>query len=93
MWNKSDAHPDHDCEVFVIAKDLERGEKICQIDFYNAEEDCFLDCDGEKMCILYWQEIRFPELPPELQDEKIPVLVHIFGKPKRFPVRRGAYTH
>ena len=88
MWNKSDTHPDHDCEVFVIAEDLENGEKIRQLDFYNAEEGCFLECDGEKLCLLYWEEVRFPELPRELMNEEIPVLVHKFGKPKRFPVRR-----
>lgn len=88
MWNKSDTHPDYDCEVFVIAEDLENGKKIRQIDFYNAEEDCFLDCDEDSLHLLYWQEVRFPELPQELMNEEIPVLIHQFGKPKRFPVRR-----
>ena len=88
MWNKSNTRPDHDCEVFVIAEDLTDGGKICQIDFYNAEDGCFLDCDGEKLQLLYWQEIECPDLPQELRDEEIPVLIHRFGKPKRFSARR-----
>jgi hypothetical protein len=74
-WIPATQRPDHDCEVFVLAEttddyyDYEKGLIILQSDSYNAEDDFFSESDDDRLRIICWQEMKYPEVPAEYKDK------------------------
>ena len=75
QWIPATWRPDHDCEVFVLAetKDkyygYEKGTTILQSDSYNAEDGLFGESDDDRLRIICWQEMQYPEVPAEYKDK------------------------
>ena len=75
-WIPATRRPDYNCEVFVLAETTdkyygyEKGTTILQSDSYNAKDDYFSNSDDDRLRIICWQEMQYPEVP-ELYKDKV----------------------
>ena len=75
-WIPATRRPDYHCEVFVLAETTdkyygyEKGTTILQSDSYNAKDDYFSNSDDDRLRIICWQEMQYPEVP-ELYKDKV----------------------
>ena len=85
-WNDYSplSRPWRDCEAFVLAEvveehsGLQKGEFIIQSDCYNADQDRWLECDGEFLKVHKWQTISFPK-PPRSYKKATSTVIHQFA--------------
>jgi len=74
-WIPATRRPAYDCEVFVLVETTdnyyghEKGLILLQSDSYNAEEDFFSNSDDDRLRIICWQEMRYPEVPEEYKNK------------------------
>ena len=72
-WTPISKHPDHDCEVFILAEVLEdyydfhKGQFILERDTYDHEADYFGESDEDRIRIICWQEMEYPDVPEEYE--------------------------
>ena len=75
QWIPATRKPDRDCPVFVLAETTddyygyEKGMIILQSDSYNAEDGLFSESDDDRLRIICWQEMQYPEVPEEYKDK------------------------
>ena len=75
QWIPATWRPEHTCEVFVLAETTndyygyEKGTTILQSDSYNAEDGLFGESDDDRLRIICWQEMQYPEVPAEYKDK------------------------